>query len=105
MNSMERIIESMKKLTNFNSSSRVIDIGCGQGKPNFHFAIAVNPILNVGIELVPMRWFQATTNLTKLCDRALEAKIPYPNCYLELGNIRDCTVLDPFTHIYMFSTG
>jgi len=70
MSSMERIIESMRKLTNFNSSSRIIDIGCGQGKPNFHFAIAVNPVLNVGIELVPMRWFQATSNLTKLCDRA-----------------------------------
>jgi len=105
MSSMDRIINLMKKYTHFDSCSRIIDIGCGQGKPNFHFAIAVNPSLNVGIEIVPLRWFQATTNLIRLCDKALEGKIPYPNCYLLLGNIRDAAILDPFTHIYMFSTG
>ena len=89
----------------FNSDSRVIDIGCGQGKPNLHFAVAVNPSFNVGIEIVPWRWYQATTNLRKAFDLLLTGKIPNPNCSFELGNIRKVKTLNPFTHIYMFSTG
>jgi hypothetical protein len=103
--SMQRIVQIMMQLMHFDASSRVIDIGCGQGKPSLHFAFAVNPSFNVGIEIVPWRWYQATTNLTKVCDESLRGKLPYPNCFFELGNIRRAKSFDPFTHIYMFSTG
>lgn len=103
--SMTRVINIMRTRMYFNSDSRVIDIGCGQGKPNLHFAVAVNPSFNVGIEIVPWRWYQATTNLRKAFDLSLTGKIPNPNCSFELGNIRKVKTLNPFTHIYMFSTG
>jgi len=105
MNSMQQIVYVMQSRMGFNSSSRVLDIGCGQGKPNCHFAASVNPVLNVGIEIVPWRWFQAISNLIKVCDKALSGEIPYPNCYFKLGNIRDVGSFDPFTHLYMFSKG
>jgi len=103
--SMERIIHCMKRHMHFDSSSRVLDIGSGQGKPSLHFAVAVNPSFNVGVELIPWRWYQAIINLTKACDASLMGKIPFPNCFFELGNIREVKSFDPFTHIYMFSTG
>jgi len=90
---------------NFDRTSKVIDLGCGQGKPSLHFAIAVNPCFNVGIEIVPWRWYQAILNLSKASDSSLIGNLPYPDCYFELGNIRDVQTFDPFTHVYMFSTG
>ena len=103
--SMHRITTFMKLSMSFNHTSRVVDIGCGQGKPNLHFAVAVGPELNVGIEIIPWRWYQATTNLLKVCDVALDGDLPFPNCYFKRGNIREAESLDPFTHIYMFCTG
>jgi len=105
MTSMNRITFCMTKFMSFDKTSRVLDIGCGQGKPNLHFALAVNPSMSVGIEIVPWRWYQATTNLIKVCDKALVGEIPFPNCYFKRGNIREVSSLDPFTHVYMFSTG
>jgi len=103
--SMDRIVKQMQKLMFFDSSSRVLDIGCGQGKPSLHFAATVNPTLNVGVEVIPMRWYQAILNLTKACDASLIGNLFYPKCMFELGNIRTAKSLDPFTHIYMFCTG
>jgi len=105
MKSMERIISIMRLWMGFNSFSRVLDIGSGQGKPNCHFAATVNPELNVGIEIVPLRWLQANHNLIMVCDKALSGEVPFPNCYFKLGSVRDVGSLDPFTHVYMFSTG
>ena len=103
--SMQRVIDIMRTRMNFDTNSRVINIGCGQRKPSLHFAATVNPTLNVGIEIVPWRWYQATTNLKKIYDASLAGKVAHPNCFFQLGNIRKVRSLDPFTHIYMFSTG
>ena len=103
--SMIRVVKIMEDKMSFNSNSRVLDIGCGQGKPSLHFATAVNPSFNFGVEVVPWRWYQATTNLMKVFDDSVTGGAPFPNCFFQLGNIRQARTLDPFTHIYMFSTG
>ena len=103
--SMDRIIKQMQILMKLGRCSRVLDIGSGQGKSNLHFSAAVNPSLNVGVEVIPLRWYQAVLNLTKVCDASLVGKTFYPNCVFVLGNIREAGSFDPFTHIYMFSTG
>jgi len=103
--SMDRIIKQMQILMKLDRCSRILDIGSGQGKPNLHFSAAVNPSLNVGVEVIPLRWYQAVLNLTKVCDASLLGKSFYPNCVFVLGNIREAGSFDPFTHIYMFSTG
>jgi len=103
--SMNRVVRVMKERMNFDSSSRVLDIGSGQGKPSLHFAVSVNPSFNFGVELVPWRWFQAISNLIKVYEESMIKGNPFPNCFFQLGNIRSAMTFDPFTHIYMFSTG
>jgi len=112
--SMQKIIELMKKHTNFNENSRFIDVGCGLGKPNLHVAQDPGVQFSYGVEMERVRWLLGMCNLNQVLDEALNQKskgktekkdiIGY-NCVIEHGDIIDADYLDPFTHVYMFDIG
>ena len=59
--SFQHVIEFLKKHCQLTKNSRFIDIGCGQGKPNFHVSKDVR--LSIGVELETIRWKLAMFNL------------------------------------------
>jgi len=72
--SMQKIIELMKKHTNFNKSSRFIDVGCGLGKPNLHVAQDPGVQFSYGVEMERVRWLLGMCNLNQVLDEALNQK-------------------------------
>jgi hypothetical protein len=113
--SLQRIINLMKKHTNFSSASRFIDVGCGLGKPNLHVAQDPGVEFSYGIEMEEVRLMLGLHNLTHVLSEAKaqqahiadlepEAVLGY-NCMLEVGNINKAKTFDPFTHVYMFDIG
>jgi len=112
--SMQKIIELMKKYTNFNKSSRFIDVGCGLGKPNLHVAQDPGVQFSYGVEMERVRWLLGMCNLNQVLDEALNQKskekirtkdVIGHKCVIEHGDITDAEYLDPFTHVYMFDIG
>ena len=114
--SMQNVVQLMVERQNLTSSSRVIDVGSGLGKPNFHFACDPGVALSYGVEVDParvhisqcdllsilrddeMRFQQAAVNGT-------DAPNVEKNCILEFGDIFNAVTFDPFTHIYMYDIG
>jgi len=112
--SMQKIIDLMKKHTNFNKSSLFIDVGCGLGKPNLHVAQDPGVHFSYGVEMERVRWLLGMCNLNQVLDEAINQKskektnikdIIGHKCVIEHGDITDAEYLDPFTHVYMFDIG
>ena len=53
---LQRVYNIMVAKCGFNSSSRMIDVGAGLGKPNFHAAQDPAVRLSIGVELEDIRW-------------------------------------------------
>jgi len=112
--SMQKVIELMKEHTNFNKSSRFIDVGCGLGKPNLHVAQDPGVEFSYGVEMERVRWLLGICNLNQVLDEALSQRskeiiksedVIGHKCVIEHGDITDAEYLDPFTHVYMFDIG
>jgi hypothetical protein len=54
--SMQRVIDVLVLHCGMNTSSRLLDVGSGLGKPNFHSANDVKLRLSIGVELEEIRW-------------------------------------------------
>jgi Histone methylation protein DOT1 len=130
MGSMQKVINLMKEHASFNSSSRFIDVGSGIGKPSLHVAQDPGVLFSYGIEVEPARWMlgqsclgavlkeaaRTTSLLEDAQDTPVAAMAPLTpeqetsssiqhRCFFELGDIREASSFDPFTHVYMFSIG
>ena len=53
---MQKIVDFLVAFCALNLNSRFLDIGAGQGKPNFHVAQNPGVRLSLGIEVEPVRW-------------------------------------------------
>ena len=112
MGSMQKMVNIMKKYTEFDSSSRFIDVGSGIGKPNLHVAQDPGVEFSYGIEVEADRWLLGMNCLKVMLDAASEQpsdategeKIQH-RCMFAHGNITESRSFDPFTHVYMFSIG
>eukprot|EP00554_Chaetoceros_debilis_P007761 CAMPEP_0194077598 /NCGR_PEP_ID=MMETSP0149-20130528/4197_1 /TAXON_ID=122233 /ORGANISM="Chaetoceros debilis, Strain MM31A-1" /LENGTH=383 /DNA_ID=CAMNT_0038758667 /DNA_START=260 /DNA_END=1411 /DNA_ORIENTATION=+ len=113
MGSMQKMINLMKEHTNFNSSSRFIDVGCGLGKPNIHVAQDPQVEFSYGIEMEHVRWVLGMSNLKvslkEACRQEAEGQTEEEcirhRCMLAHGDITEAQFFDPFTHVYMFDIG
>ena len=121
MGSMQKMINFMKEYTNFNASSRFLDVGSGIGKPNLHVAQDPGVALSFGIEVEVDRWLLGMNCLKGVLDHISEEAPPNDdneslrddreerllqcNCVFVHGDITDAATFDPFTHVYMFSIG
>lgn len=56
MASMHRVLEVLVTDCELGPDSRIIDVGCGLGKPNFHMAQYPGVRLSIGVELEELRW-------------------------------------------------
>lgn len=115
MGSMQKMINLMKEHTNFDSTSRFIDVGSGIGKPNLHVTQDPGVELSYGIEVAADRWLLGMNCLKGVLDQ-VSSEDPLPNdnneseplrynCIFVHGDITDANTFDPFTHVYMFSIG
>jgi hypothetical protein len=102
----------MKEHTEFNESSRFIDVGSGVGKPNLHVAQDPGVALSYGIEVEPERWLLSMHGLDGVLaamdeqgEDVLDEQEIQGRCMFVLGDIRQAKTFDPFTHVYMFSIG
>ncbi len=59
---MQKVVDLMKKYTNFNHQSRFIDIGSGLGKPNLHVAVDPGVEFRCSIEVQDVRWKLSIVN-------------------------------------------
>ncbi len=119
MGSMQKMINLMKEHTNFDATSRFIDVGSGIGKPNLHVAQDPGVELSYGIEVEADRWLLGMNCLKGVLDVVSddqapnddntcmidESKILRYNCIFVHGDVTDAETFDPFTHVYMFSIG
>jgi len=114
MSSMQKMVNLMKKHTNFDKSSRFIDVGSGIGKPNLHVMQDPGVEFSYGIEVEYDRWILGMTCLRGALGAGLaqsyhgclkEDEKLHHRCYFEHADIRDAKTFDPFTHVYMFSIG
>ena len=118
MGSMQKMINLMKEHTNFDATSRFIDVGSGIGKPNLHVAQDPGVKLSYGIEVEADRWLLGMNCLKAVLDVVSDdpepndktggidesEKLGY-NCIFVHGDITNAETFDPFTHVYMFSIG
>ena len=102
----------MKQHTNFNKSSRFIDVGSGLGKPNLYVAQNPGVEFSFGIEMEHVRNMLGLHNLHHVLQEAqnevksseVENRIG-TRCFLKHGNILEASSMDPFTHVFMFDIG
>lgn len=113
--SMQKMVDLMKTYTDFNSTSRFIDVGSGLGKPSLHVCQDPGVEFSYGIEMEMSRWMLGMANLQAIVKAAKkqvesgeelgETERIGSNCFFDHGNIMDAATFDPFTHVYMFSIG
>jgi hypothetical protein len=63
---LHKLIELMKQHCGLKHDSAFLDIGSGLGKPNFHVAQLVDPIINVGVERSKPRFIVRSFFLQRL---------------------------------------
>jgi Histone methylation protein DOT1 len=102
----------MKEHTEFNETSRFIDVGSGVGKPNLHVAQDPGVALSYGVEVEPERWLLSMHGLDGMLvamdeqgENVSDEQEIQGRCMFVLGDIRQANTFDPFTHVYMFSIG
>jgi uncharacterized membrane protein YgcG len=114
---MQKMVDLMIQHTGLDRDSFFLDVGSGIGKPNFH--VANDPCVQVsfGLEVDPDRWllsincllatleFAADIVLSKPNDTSLREQLAKQKCIFIQGDIKNASVFDPFTHVYMFSIG
>lgn len=135
MNSMQKVVDWMIRYTNFNSSSRFIDVGSGIGKPNLHVAQYPGVAYSCGVEMEETRWALGMACLKAVLgkvvkqqqkqqqeedeeegdkprnhqqkdnDKQQQPVILRSNTVFLHKNITEAKIFDPFTHVYMFSIG
>eukprot|EP00814_Leptocylindrus_danicus_P017398 CAMPEP_0116034956 /NCGR_PEP_ID=MMETSP0321-20121206/20007_1 /TAXON_ID=163516 /ORGANISM="Leptocylindrus danicus var. danicus, Strain B650" /LENGTH=362 /DNA_ID=CAMNT_0003511549 /DNA_START=18 /DNA_END=1106 /DNA_ORIENTATION=- len=112
MHSMQKMVELMKQYTNFNKSSRFIDVGSGLGKPNLYVAQNPGVEFSFGIEMEHVRNMLGLHNLLHVLKEAqdevstnVEENRIGTRCFLKHGNILEAKSMDPFTHVFMFDIG
>ncbi len=98
--SMQSVINLMKKSTNFTTDSIFLDIGSGMGKPNFHAAQDPGVALSIGYEISESR-----RNSSILCKHHLAEQAITSNCYFANVDVASLANLNGFTHVYTFDTG
>lgn len=109
--SMQKMINLMKKHTNFTNQSRFIDVGSGIGKPNLHVAQDPGVSFSYGIEVEQSRWVLGMSCLQGVLKEADNDVILTGStdishrCLFECRDITEADSFDPFTHVYMFSIG
>ena len=102
---MQKMVELMKRYTNFNSESTFIDVGSGLGKPNIFVAQDPKVAFSCGIEVEQVRNILGLHNLLHILQEAKTETDIGTNCILKHANILEARTFDPFTHVYMFDIG
>ena len=94
--SMQKIIDVLVQKCRFDWKSFFIDIGSGLGKPNFHVAHVVHPLLSIGVEVEEVRYLLSIDNLTSILKNV---SIDSNSVSFIKRDILESMSLDPFTHI------
>ena len=100
--SMQKIIDVLVQKCRFDWKSFFIDIGSGLGKPNFHVAHVVHPLLSIGVEVEELRYLLSIDNLATILKNV---SIDSNSVSFIKRDILESMSLDPFTHIYQFDIG
>lgn len=102
--SCQKALDILVKLTGLGPDSRIIDIGCGRGKPSLHAELYARVEFSFGIELDPCRVFLANIILKNIIKKARKNTdlSTITNVSYQLGDISEARSLDPFTHVWMF---
>ena len=102
---MQEVVVVLIRITGLNRKSRIIDIGCGLGKPSLHFAQYPRVEFSFGLEIENLRTFLGLFNLRNILQVAESDISTGHSCILQHGDITEASSLDPFTHIYQFDVG
>jgi hypothetical protein len=104
--SMQKMVNLMKEHTEFDSTSKFIDVGSGIGKPNLHVMQDPGVEFSYGIEMERSRWVLGLASLKAVLTEARRGNTKMGHkCMFHHGNIKQAKTFDPFTHVYMFSIG
>ena len=109
--SFRKVVNFMIDYMEFDTDSLFLDVGSGGGKPNFHVAQDPGVKASIGIEVDEHRWKCSMDGLNKLKQISQKQQkdesfpINYKNCFFINACITSVQSFDPFTHVYMFSTG
>lgn len=99
---MQRVVDHLVEYTALSKKSMVVDIGCGRGKPNLHFAQDPGVQFSCGIEIEPLRTSLGHINVQGVLKAAVENESLGTSCVLQQGDITAAGSFDPFTHVYQF---
>ena len=113
LGSMQRVMGLLVESCGWNSSSLIVDVGSGLGKPNYHAAnFDIRARLSIGVEIVADRWIMSMSTLREIGLVALKPGLLDTNQAPSItgvnfiqGDISAARTLDPFTHIYQFDLG
>ena len=105
--SMTKIIRVLVEDCDFNSRSKIADIGSGLGKPIFHIANVCQPMLAVGVEVEELRWKLSMHNLKCVYEQSLseDSTLRCNGVWFIHSDISLAATFDPFTHLYAFDIG
>jgi len=103
MTSFQKVIDALKANADLCETSKILDIGAGLGKPNFHLAVNPGVALSVGIEVMPVRWQLSLFNLKYCLEHCSSLKnfSRHKVGFLQ-ADITTIKSFNSFTHIYMY---
>lgn len=106
---MEKILQSLQKFCDLDSSSHVLDVGSGLCRPLLHACLTAKVAKTTGIEIDAIKCMKATAFCTHVCTmlkrkgHLSEGSIVLPE--IQCISVDDVLSLDPATHAYSFWEG
>jgi hypothetical protein len=105
---MKKVINCLQQFCNLNSSSHLVDIGAGLGRPLLHALVSPGVASAHGIEIDRIKCNKAEAFLKQtalVLGRRVDLKQDLPVPTLTCAPIEDISTLEPFSHAYSFWEG
>lgn len=105
---MKKVVNCLQHFCNLNSSSQLVDIGAGLGRPLLHALVSPGIASAHGIEIDRIKCDKAEAFLKQtllVLGRRVELKLDLPIPTMTCAPIEDISTLEPFSHAYSFWEG
>ena len=105
---MKKVINCLQQFCNLNSSSHLVDIGAGLGRPLLHALVSPGIASAHGIEIDCIKCDKAEVFLKQtalVLGRRVDLKQDLPIPTITCASIEDISTLEPFSHAYSFWEG